>query len=171
MFEKPASEKRSKLWAYLPIAGVIFAAVVAVIVLTSKPDPQTLEPLTDVLHAGDPDYEWYSQYVSLENSSIKMAGSFSGKRMVIFTGVINNQGEKTLDAVEVNLILINRDQPIHEVVKAPIRPGPYTPPIQPLESRAFTVYLEDFPDNWMTSRAEMQLHGFRFLEETRSPSE
>jgi hypothetical protein len=162
MFEQPPTRHKSKLWTYLPIAGILFAGVIAAMVIMGRPDPQQLAPVTGILHEGDPDHDWYAKYVTLESRGIKMAKSFAGKRMVIFTGVIENGGERPLDTVEVKLILINHDEPVFESFKTPVRPGPYTPPIPPLQSRAFTVYLDEFPGDWLTSRAEMEISGFRF---------
>ena len=162
MFEQQARSQKSKRWTYFPIAGVVFVAIVAFMLVLGRPDPQLREPVTGVLQAGDPDYEWYSRHMNLENRSIKMAKSLAGQRMVIFTGVIDNGGEKPLDVVEIKLTLFNQDEPVFTAVKTPIRPGPYTPPIPSLKSRAFTVYLDEFPSKWRASRAEMEIHGFRF---------
>ncbi len=164
MFELQTTNQKSKLWTYLPIAGVVFAGIVASMLIMGRPDPQLLEPVTGVLLPGDPDYEWYSKYTTLENRGIQMAKSSTGKRMVIFTGVIENGGEKPLDVVEIKLILFNKNKAVFEAIKTPIRPGPYNPPIPPLKSRAFTVYLDEFPRNWLASRAEMEIHGFRFSQ-------
>jgi len=169
MFEQPATGQKSKIWTYLPIAGVVFASIVAFMLILGRPDPRLSEPVTGVLQAGDPDYEWYSKHMNLENRGIKMTKSFSGKRMVIFAGVIENGGEKLLDVVEIKLTLFNQDEPVFSSFKTPVRPGRYTPPIPSLKSRAFTVYLDEFPSKWLASRAEMEIHGFRFSEGENLP--
>ncbi len=123
--------------------------------------------LSGVLRQGDPDFQWYAKYVTLESQSIKMAKNFAGNRMVIFTGVIENGGEKDLDVVEVELVLFNFDEPIHREVRVPISPtSHYTPPVPPLSSRAFTLYMDEFPPQWQASSAEIAIHGFRFKDQS-----
>lgn len=163
MFETSVEKKKPNLiWKILPAAVALFGALVALVAYLGPEAPDEQGPLTGVLHKGDPDYQWYSKYVDLESGGIKMGKNFAGKRMVIFSGVIKNGGEKALDVVEVKLTLFNRSDPVYEVVKEAIRPGPYTPPIRSLHDRAFTIYLENIPGEWRASQAEMEIHGFRF---------
>ncbi len=123
-------------------------------------DPSELE---GIVREGDSDWAWYSKYVTLQQPQVKMAKSFSGNRMVIFSGVIENGGEKSLDLVEVELILFNFDERVHGEVRVPISPtSHYTKPLEPLSSRAFTLYMDEFPSEWRASNAEMAIHGFRF---------
>ena len=143
-------------------AVVLFGVLLWIFWYASQTAPKEQGPLTSVLRAGDPDYAWYAKYVQLESRGIKMGKSFADKRMVMFAGVVDNGGEKSLDVVEVKLTLFNYDQAVFEKVTTPIRPGRHTPPIRPLKRRAFTVYLEDLPGEWMASRAEMRINGFRF---------
>ena len=120
-------------------------------------------PLTGILHAGDPDYDWYRKYMDLKNPQVKMAKSLSGNRLVMFSAIIENNGERTVDVVEVELSFFNDDKLISSVIRTPLRPGTYTPPIQTFEKRGFTLYVEDLPPNWLAQNAEIAFHGIRFL--------
>lgn len=166
MFED-RSERSSLLWKILPLAVVFVGVMIAVTVYLLDDPPEALEIPTDIARAGDPDYQWYSKYVTLESRGIKMAKNIAGRRMVIFSGVVENGGDRTLDTVEVKLTLFNAHEPVMEIAKLPIRPSTYTPPIAPLGRRAFTMYLEDLPGNWWASRAEMEIAGFRFLKKNK----
>ncbi len=165
MFETGTQQKKSSLlWKILPAAVAIFAVIVVVIVYLGQDHKAPEGPVTGVFHRGDPDFEWYSKYVGLESRGIKMAKNFAGNRMVIFSGVVKNGGEKTLDTVEVKVTLFNKSEPVFDAVRYAVRPGPYTPPIPSLQDRAFTLYVDDFPSKWEASRAEMEIEGFRFVE-------
>ncbi len=155
-------QKSNTLWKILPVAIVIFAALVAGVSYLQRTAAPPPGPVEGVLRAGDPDFDWYNKYVMLESRGIKMGKNFAGKRMVMFSGVVENGGEKYLDVVEVKLTLFNYDEPVFDRLSLPIRPAPHTPPVEPLKSRAFTVYLENIPGEWLASRAEMEIHGFRF---------
>ncbi|MBI4445813.1 MAG: hypothetical protein HY645_07870 [Acidobacteria bacterium] len=158
-----------RLWKILPIVTLLVLAVLLGIAYLMEPAPEVPDELTGILRAGDSDYDWYSKYVELRNPLVKMGKNFAGKRMVMFSGIIENNGEKTLDVVEVKLIFFNADVPVWEIIRIPIRPGARhrTPPIEPLEQRGFTLYVEQLPENWQASNAEMAISGFRFLRPVR----
>ncbi len=108
---------------------------------------------------------WYYKYVGLSNPKIQMGKNFAGNQMIMISGMIENKGEKTLDVVEVKLVLFDHAQPVWQTARIPIRPGPgtYTSPIRPLEKRGFTLYVQKIPKGWSANNAEISIHGFRFL--------
>ncbi|MFQ5738552.1 MAG: hypothetical protein ACE5JX_06030 [Acidobacteriota bacterium] len=161
MFET-RPKRDSTLWKVLPLGALLFGALVLFFVYLGRSQQTSHEPLTGILREPSPDYRWYSKYVTLEKGGIKMGKNFAGKRMVMFAGVVDNGGEKSLDVVEVKLTLFNHDEPVWSAVRVPIRPGPYTRPIPPLQKRGFTLYLEDIPGTWRATNAEMEISGFRF---------
>jgi hypothetical protein len=117
-----------------------------------------------LVRTGDPDFEWYKEYVELREPKIQMGLNFAGNRIVMLSGIIENGGERSLDVVELKVVFFNYEEPVWETARTPIRPGPYTPPIPPLSSRGFSFYIEKIPEKWMSSHAEMSIHGFRFQE-------
>ncbi len=164
IFEKPEERRSKTLWKVLPVAVILLGGAIALFAYFGTTQKVDDGPLTGILREGNPDYGWYRKYVFLEKDSvkIKMGQNFAGKRMVMFTGVINNEGEKPLDVVEVKLVFFNYDKPVWETERTPVRPGPYTPPIPPMTKRSFTLYLENVPEGWHASNAEMSISGFRF---------
>ncbi|MGH9342010.1 MAG: hypothetical protein ACRD1R_21095 [Acidobacteriota bacterium] len=167
MFEAKRSEKSRLLWKVFPLAIVVFGIVVALAVYLSSRGPDLTAEVSGMMHEGDPYFDWYSQYVELRDPKLQMATNFAGGRMVIFSGIIDNDGERALDAVEIKLVFFNYDQPVYETARVPIRPEreARTPPIRPFQERGFTFYIEALPEGWGSNQAEMSISGFRFAGE------
>jgi hypothetical protein len=149
------------------IAGCLFVAATGLLLFFLQQGVQEEAPLTGILHAGDPDYDWYGKYMELENPQVKMGKNFAGNRFVIFSAIIENNGERTVDVVEVQLSFFNYDELISSVIRTPLRPGAYAKPIQTFEKRVFTVIVEEIPPNWLAQNAEIAIHGVRFLDQPR----
>lgn len=149
----------------MPIALAIFAILVGAAIYFSHYSRSPLGDLKGVLHDEDLDFEWYRQYLELKNPKIQMGLNYAGNRIVMFSGVIANNGERTIDVVELKIVFFNYDEALIETRRTPLRPGPYTPPIPQLSERAFSFYIEEVPEGWKSSHAEMSISGFRFAGE------
>ena len=165
MFEAKAAGRSPHFWKFVIISVASLAVVLSVIVFLLQQGGPDQAPLTGILHEGDPDYDWYQRYIRLKEPQVKMTSSFSGNRLVLFSAIIENRGERMVDVVEVELSFFNDNDLVSTAVKTPIRPGPAsrTPPIETFEERGFTLYLEDLPEEWMALQAEMAIHGVRFV--------
>ena len=163
MFEDQPRAQRSNLVKFLIPTAVVFAVGVAGLLFINRSEARDI-PLTGILQKADPEYDRYFPHVLLSSSQIKMGRNFAGQRIVIFSGSIENKGDRTLDVVELKLTLFNYDEPVFEAVRTPFRPGGY-PAVKPLSAQSFTLYLENIPDGWLASHAEMELKGFRFQED------
>jgi hypothetical protein len=154
------------MWKVIPVAVVVFAAIVGVFILFGFNKQDESVVLDGVLRAGDPNFEWYKKYVSIEQESqkIQLGSNYAGDKIVMFSGTIHNGGEKTLDVVEVKLVLFNYEEPVWETVRVPIRPDGRITPIPPLGRRSFSLYVETLPEAWNAGEAEMWIHGFRFAD-------
>lgn len=162
MLEGVTEKNPSLFWKVLVTAvALLIIGLVALLYFTQE-TPELRSPLEAVICSDDPDFELYSRQLEFEDRGIQMLKNFTGSRMVLFTGAVTNHSDRTLDVVEVRLILFNAHEPVFESFRTPIRPGPYTPSLLSGETRGFTLYLEDFPKNWWASRAEMEISGFRF---------
>ena len=162
MFQTTTSARTKEHWKILVPVGLGAALLAGVVIFMHDPKPQQREELTGVLREGDTDYSWYRDHVSLTQPRLQMAKNLAGSRMAIFSAIIENQGERALDVVEMKMTFFNYDTPVWETTRTPIRPGAYTAPIQPMKKRSFTFYIQDLPRDWMASRAEMDINGFRF---------
>jgi len=163
VFESEDKPRSPHFWKIIVFAAILFVAATGLLLFFLQQGVQEETPLTGILHAGDPDYDWYGKYMDLKNPQVKMAKSLSGNRLVMFSAIIENNGERTVDVVEVELSFFNDDKLISSVIRTPLRPGTYTPPIQTFEKRGFTLYVEDLPPNWLAQNAEIAFHGIRFL--------
>jgi hypothetical protein len=162
VFEQSQNRRIISLWKILPLALLVFVIIVAAAIYLGRVEKSEVTELTNVLRQGDSDFAWYSKYIKLKDPKIQMGQNFAGNRVVMFSGVVENGGERTIDVVEVKIVFYNYEEPVSETTRSPIRPGPYTPSLPPLTSRAFGFYVEDFPRGWMAANAEMSLNGFRF---------
>ncbi len=165
MFESEDKPRSPHFWRIIAIAVVLFVAITGLLMFFLQQGVQEEAPLTGILHAGDPDYDWYGKYMDLESPQVQMSKSLSGNRLVIFSAIIENNGERAVDVVEVELSFFNYDTRISSVIRTPLRPGTYTPPIRTFEKRGFTLYVEDLPPNWLAQSAEIAILGFRFVTE------
>lgn len=165
MFQPPTKERSPQFWRTLIVSLALFAGIAVLLIVLLTPGAEEKPELAGVLRSGHPNYEWYREYVDLQNPKIQMGKNMAGNRVVMFSAVIDNGGEKTLDVVEIELSFFNYEERVWETVRTPIRPerSNYTPPIEPLEERGFTLYIENIPQGWLASHAEMELHGFRFV--------
>ena len=162
MFQTNAAARTKEHWKILIPVGLAAILLASVVIFMHDPKPQQREDLTGVLREGDSDYGWYREHVSLTRPRLQMAKNIAGNRMAVFSATIENQGERALDVVEMKMIFFNYDTPVWETTRVPIRPGAYTAPIQPMRKRSFTLYIQDLPRDWMSTRAEMDINGFRF---------
>jgi len=157
---------RGLLWKVIPVAVVIFAVIIGLFAYFGFNKPTGSAPLTGVLRAGDPNFEWYKKYVSIDHQSqkIQLGTNYAGDRIVMFSGTVNNGGEKPLDVVEVKLVLFNYEKPVWETIRIPVRPDARITPIPPLGRRSFALYVETLPEAWNAGQAEMWVNGFRFAQ-------
>ena len=165
MFEAKAAGRSSHFWKFVIPSAALLAAVLSIVIFLLQQSGPDQAPLTGILREGDPDYQWYQKYIRLKEPQVKMTSSFSGNRLVLFSAIIENRGERKVDVVEVELSFFNYDDLVSTAVKTAIRPGPAsrTPPVEIFEERGFTLYLEDLPEEWMALHAEMSIHGLRFV--------
>lgn len=152
------------LWKILPAALLIFGAIIAVLFYVTEEESSPRE-LTGILAEGDPEFDRYRQNVELIGQSIQMGLNIAGNRVVMVSGVIENRGERELDVVQIKLTFFNYDEPIHEMIRTPVQPGPYTSSVPPLGQTSFDFYIEEIPEGWLASTAEMTIHGFRYAED------
>ncbi len=164
MFEAPEKSRSVDLWKSLVLGVLAVAIVVAGLIALLMIGGSKKVELAGVIRAGDPTFDWYRRYLELEDPKIQMGKSFTGSRVVMFSAIIRNGGEKMVDVVEVELSFFNYDELVWKTVRTPIRPEPgnYTPAIEPLEERGFTLYLEEMPERWQATNAELDIFGFRF---------
>lgn len=163
MFEetKPQSSVNQKL--LLLLVGVLLTASLGAWIYFSPASPPRVdEEIAGILRAGDPQFDEYLEFLTLDETKVSLALNFAGSRSVVFSGLVHNLGRRSVDAIEVKLTLFNRDKPVWDTIRTVYRPGPNREPIRPFQERRLSLYLEDLPKEWASSHAEVEIHGFRF---------
>jgi len=163
MFEESQEKNKHPLWKFIPIAVVIFGILVGVAVYLSEPTEEESEVLTGIVRSGNTEFEWYTDYLKLKDPKIQMGLNFAGNRILMISGMVENNGERSIDVVEVKVTLFNYEEPVADEIRIPVKPGPYSPPIAPLTNRAINFFVETMPEDWKSSHAEIEIVGFRFL--------
>ena len=106
MFESKVPARSPNFWKFVIASLAILAVALSIIMfLLLQAGPVEAE-LTGILHESAPDYDWYRKYLRLKNPQVKMTSSLSGNRLVLFSAVIENGGERTVDVVEVGVELL-----------------------------------------------------------------
>ena len=162
MFKTALPSQSDRLRKTLSVVAGVAITAVAIVVFLSRGTGESDQPLLGIVRSDHADFERDLKSVELEDRGIKMLKNLTGKRTVGFAGAITNHNDRQLDVVEVRLILFNAHEAVFETIRTPIKPGPYTPPILSGKTRGFAVYLEDFPESWWASRAEMEISGLRW---------
>ncbi len=165
MFEHTPGEGRSNIRKFILPLFVVIILFSAGYVYFTHTRLSSVDELGGILREGDPGYEAYKDLVTMKDSRIQMGLNFNRKRVVMFSGEIENRGDRTIDVVELRIMYFNYEELIDTVLKTPIRPGPYTKAIEPLTSVPYNFYIEDFPGRWKGGECEVYINGFRFAEE------
>jgi hypothetical protein len=82
----------------------------------------------------------------------------------MISGIIANEGDRKLEAVELKVTLFDvYGKPDKEVVRYPIRPGlPPNRPMEPLERRTFTIAIESIEQLWNSDKVQVELTGLKY---------
>lgn len=118
-----------------------------------------------MLHPGEPDFEAYKDRVRIENVKASIGLNFAGNRFAAIEGVITNEGSRKLEAVEMHVSLYDvYGKMTKEKTVTPLRPGVglHQGPMEPLETRTFSVWIESIEQLWNPKRVEIQISGLKY---------
>ncbi len=160
-----ATEKRPFPWKrfwLIILAAAVVTAVVAAILIAQKTGPKYREGRTlhtGVLREGEPGFPNYLPYLKIINAGGMVSENLLGGQQAVVAGTLINQGNRLVEVVEIQASLYDaQDQLIQQFVKTPIQPEF---PLQPMEMRKFSLWVEPFPAQWLTGRIEVEIHGYR----------
>lgn len=146
----------------LAIAGLFFFARYQ---KQSRP-PQAEGPVIvpGMLHAGDTNFEYYKKNVRIENPRASLGLTFSKARVAFISGIISNEGDRKLEAVELKITLFDLYNKFSaQAIRTPIRPSTgFYKPMEPLEKRTFTVGIEAVEQLWNPRHVEIEITGLRY---------
>jgi hypothetical protein len=117
-----------------------------------------------MVRSGDPDFEYYKNKIRIENVKASLGITFSKARIAIVSGVVSNEGDRKLEALELRITLYDvYDKLSKERVATPIRPGVgLKGPLEPLEKRTFSVGIESVEQLWNPRRLEVMITGLKY---------
>jgi hypothetical protein len=153
------------------IAAVVIALMLVGIFMTARyqraRQPQTASGpiiVPGIVHAPDPNYEYYKKYVKIENARATLSITFSKTRVATVSGIIANEGDRKLEAVELKVTLYDVYGNVSkEVNRYAIRPGlPPNRPMEPLEKRGFGINIESIEQLWNPNKIQIEMVGLKY---------
>jgi len=170
-FTSELKTERRPLALYLMIA-VAAVALIAVFILVryqqNHPAPKEVSGpviIPGMMHPGNPDFEAYKDKVRIENVKASIGLNFAGNRFAAIEGIISNEGSRKLEAVEMHVTLYDVYGKLSkEKTVTPLRPGVglHQGPMEPLEKRTFSVWIESIEQLWNPKRVEIQITGLKY---------
>ncbi len=118
-----------------------------------------------LLRPGEPNFEYYRDKIKVENVKATLAISFSGARIAMISGILVNDGDRKLDAVEMHIKLFDAfGKPSKEKTGFALRPGAgySSQPMEPLEKRTFTIGIESVEQYWNPKQIEYEITGLKY---------
>jgi hypothetical protein len=103
-----------------------------------------------LLRAENTDFEYYKTRIHIENVKATLAINLGGVRTATVTGTILNDGDRTLEALELHVTLYDAWGKISkERTTFAFRPGGYNGhPLLPLEKRGFSISIDGVEYYW-----------------------
>ncbi len=117
-----------------------------------------------MLHAGNTNFEYYKKKIRIENPKASLGISFNKTRVAFISGIIVNDGDRKLEALELKITLFDLYNKLSkERIATPLRPGVgLYKPMEPLEKRSFTVGVESVEQLWDPKHVEIEITGLKY---------
>ncbi|MGI8782442.1 MAG: hypothetical protein ACR2L2_02170 [Acidobacteriota bacterium] len=165
--DKPAAPKRPMgLHVKISIAAAcLLAVIVGIYYIWAKDQPPTViahEEIPGTVRRGDSNFDWYSRHVEISQIRSQIGSNYAGNRVSIVSGLIENMGDKTLEAVEIQVKIADEGKLMLDTRRWAQRIT--SMPIGPLKTRGFVCYIEPIPPDLVTGQTEVTLTGFKFSE-------
>lgn len=166
---EPTPSRTGRLYVFLAAIG-LFALGSVGIYLYSRHQQNTQTTFGEVtfvpgmVRAGDPSFEYYKNKIRLIDVKAGLGVNFAKSRIAIISGIIHNEGDRKLEALELHIALYDvYDKLSKERIASPLRPGVgIKRPMDPLEKRPFTVWMEPIEQLWNPGRVEIEITGLKY---------
>jgi hypothetical protein len=123
-------------------------------------------PLTvpGLLHAGNTNFEYYKPRIHFENVKGTLGISFKGVRTAMVAGAIVNNGDRTLEALELHVTLYDAWGKVSKERTALVfRPGGYNyKPLPPLGKQGFSISIENVEYYWDPKQIALDITGLKY---------
>lgn len=170
MVEFTSEPKQSAVVMKIGIALAVLAIAVVALFLYARLQPareKAVGPVTipGMLRPGDPGFEYYKNKIRIESTKASLSITFSKARIAIISGMISNEGDRKLEAIELHITLydlygkFSKDR-----IATPIRPGLGlgSKPLAPMQKRTFSVGIESVEQLWNPKRLEIEITGLKY---------
>lgn len=167
-----SSETRNPIRPVIAIATalvlVVAAAAIFLLVRYQKSIQAEAPPgpvvIPGMLRAGNTNFEYYKRKIRIENPKASLGISFNKTRVAFISGIIVNDGDRKLEALELKITLFDLYHKLSkERVATPLRPGiGLYKPMEPLEKRSFTVGVESIEQLWDPKHVEIEITGLKY---------
>jgi hypothetical protein len=171
MVEFTSEPKQSAIFVKIGIAMAVFAVAVAAILIYAhlQPAPETVAPgpivVPGMLRPGDPNFEYYKNKIRIEEVKASLGITFSKARIAIISGLIANEGDRKLEAIELHITLYDvYGKYSKDRTTTPIRPGLGlgSKPLEPMQKRTFSVGIESVEQLWNPKKLEIEITGLKY---------
>jgi hypothetical protein len=118
-----------------------------------------------LLAPGNTDFEYYKTRIRIENALANLRVNFSNARTATITGIIVNDGDRTLEALELHITLYDIDgKVIKERTAFALRPGTgfNWKPMAPFEKRTFEIPMGSVGNNWNPKQISPDITGLKY---------
>lgn len=117
-----------------------------------------------MLRPGNSNFEYYKNRIRLEDVRAGLGITFNKNRVAIISGIIYNDGDRKLEALELRVTLYDvYGKFSRERVATPLRPGTgMYRPMEPLEKRTFSVGIEAVEQLWNPRKVEIEITGLKY---------
>ena len=117
-----------------------------------------------MLRPGDSNFEYYKNRIRLEDVKAGLGITFNKNRVAIISGIIYNDGDRKLEALELRVTLYDvYGKFSKERIATPLRPGTgMYRPMEPLEKRTFSVAVEAVEQLWNPRKVEIEITGLKY---------
>ena len=118
-----------------------------------------------LLRPGNTNFEYYKTRIRIENVKASLGINFNNARIAMIEGVLLNDGDRKLEAVELHIILYDVWGKVSKERTAfALRPGAGLTgkPMEPLERRKFAIGVESVEYYWDPKQIEYQITGLKY---------
>jgi hypothetical protein len=117
-----------------------------------------------MLRAPDTNFEYYKNKIRLENVQAGLGITFSEKRVALISGIIANDGDRKLEALELRVSLYDVYGKLSKQrIATPLRPGVgLHGPMKPTERRSFSVGVDSVEQLWNPKKVEIEITGLKY---------
>jgi hypothetical protein len=169
MAELLAQEQQSRPKVMLYTLAIFFVIAGGVYMYarfqsSNRPPGVELPVVPGMARPGEPNFEYYKNYVRISEVKATLGINFAKSRIAIVSGIITNEGDRKLEALELHIALYDVYNKLSkERTSTPLRPDVGVKrPMDPLEKREFTVWIEPIEQLWNPKRLEIEISGLKY---------